>query len=176
MLIRLKKTRDGVVLTCLRDGGSVAVQRTRHGGFFALHDLMHYAVETTMGFRNAFFGLMAQGWGFDTFGDRADPRYLSMPDEAIVAEHLVDIITRGIRAPVWSDTELLVVWTDEINADLAASLHQHGRAAQPVEPSRLAAICRCFQDLASRWAQVPVGGHLELEFGADPATDSRRSR
>ena len=77
MLIRLKRVRDGVVLTCVRggEGGSVSVQRTGHGGFFALHDLKHHAVETTLGFRRAFFGLMAEGWSFETFGDRTDPRY-----------------------------------------------------------------------------------------------------
>ena len=48
MLIRLKKVRDGVVLSCIRDGGA-AVQRTGHGGYFALHDLMHYAAETVLG-------------------------------------------------------------------------------------------------------------------------------
>ena len=89
MIIRLKKVRDGVVLTCLRDQTSVAVQRTGHGGFFALHDLMHFAVEITLGFRHAFFGLMSESWDFETFGDKTDRRYKSMSEEADLAERLV---------------------------------------------------------------------------------------
>jgi hypothetical protein len=164
MLIRLKRTREGVVLTCLRDAGPAAVQRTAHAGFFALHDLMHYAVETTLGLNHAFFGLMAQGWDFSTFGDQSDPRYKSMPTEAVIAEHLVDILSRGIRENAWADPELLPVWTDEVNAELGASLARSGLPAYRVEPTRLGALCVAFRDLAERWAAVPVGGHLELEF------------
>ncbi len=164
MLIRLKKTRDGVVLTCVRDGGTVGVQRTGYGGYFALHDLMHYAVETTLGFGDAFFGLMAQGWDFATFGDRNDPRYRAMPAEAVIAEHLVDILTRGIRESAWRDPDLLAIWADDVNAELGASLGRAGLPAFRVEPASLAAICRAFRALADRWAAVPVGEHLELAF------------
>jgi hypothetical protein len=70
MIIRMKKTGEGVVLACLRDGGQPEVQRTGHGGFFALHDLLHYSVETTLGFGEGFFGLMASGWSFDELARR----------------------------------------------------------------------------------------------------------
>ena len=70
MIIRMKKTGEGVVLACLRDGGEPEIQRTGHGGFFALHDLLHYSVETTLGFDEGFFGLMASGWSFDDFTSR----------------------------------------------------------------------------------------------------------
>lgn len=164
MLIRLKKTREGVVHSCLRGDGSAAVQRTRHAGFFALHDLLHYAVETTLGFGRAFFGLMAEGWSFETFGDRADPRYRSMPAEAVVAEHLVAIISRGLREGAWADPDLLRVWCDEVNAELAVELARLDLAAFRVEPARLAAICRAFQSLAQRWTAVPIGEHMELLY------------
>lgn len=169
MLIRLKKTRDGVVLSCIRGDGSAAVQRSGHGGYFAFHDLMHYAVETALGFRDAFLGLMDQGWDFATFADHDDPRYKAMPDEAIVAEHLVDIITRGIRESVWNDPDLLRLWTDEVNAELETALGRSGRTAVRVEPERLADICRVFRELVDRWAAVPVGEHMELVFPGSPA-------
>lgn len=167
MLIRLKKTRDGVVLSCVRADGSVAVQRTGHAGFFALHDLMHYAVETTLGLRRAFLGLMAEGWSFETFGDRDDPRYRSMPADAVVAEHLVDIISRGLRERAWADPDLLGVWCDDVNAELAGELAHTGLAPLRVDPDALAATCRAFHSLAERWAAVPIGGHLELPYPPD---------
>jgi hypothetical protein len=73
MLIRIKKIDDGVVMACLRDGHEAEVQRTRHGGFFALHDLLHYSVETVLGFDQAFLGLMASGWSFENFTRHDDP-------------------------------------------------------------------------------------------------------
>ena len=33
-----------------------------------LHDLIHYVVETTLGYREAFFGLLAAGWDIQDFG------------------------------------------------------------------------------------------------------------
>jgi hypothetical protein len=54
-------------LRCVRADGSATWQKqgTRHAAFFALHDLTHVAVESTLGFRNGFFGLVAQGWEID---------------------------------------------------------------------------------------------------------------
>lgn len=164
MRISLKKTTDGVVLACTRPDGAAVVQRTGHGGFFALHDLMHFAVETTLGIRNAFFGLVAQGWDFGTFGDHGDPRYQSMPDEAIFAEHLVDIITRGFSDSVWLDPDLVALWAEDVNRELTAALSRNGRTARRIEADPPACVCRCFRDLANRWAEVPVGGQLALEF------------
>ena len=70
MLIQLKKGRDGPsTLSCLRSDGS----RTwaKEHPFFPLHDLRHYAVESVLGFDEAFFGLIAAGWEIDDF---AKPR------------------------------------------------------------------------------------------------------
>lgn len=54
LLIRITKNRDGsAALSCGRADGSVTWQRHRgpRGQFFALHDLTHYAVETTLAAR-----------------------------------------------------------------------------------------------------------------------------
>lgn len=161
MLIRFKKVRDGVVLTCIREGGSPAVQRTGHGGFFALHDLMHYAVETTMGWRKAFLGLMAEGWAFETFGDREDPRYKAMPAETLWAEHLVAILSRKYSERAWEDEDLLPVFTEDVNSELSAAL---GDRVFHVERAHIAAVYRLFTELGKRWADVPMGEHLELVF------------
>ncbi len=70
--ITLTAHTDGnVVLQCERDDGSATWQRQqgRHARFFPLHDLTHYAVETRLGFRQGFFGLIAAGWDIeDTTG------------------------------------------------------------------------------------------------------------
>lgn len=66
-----KKTGGGGVLRCTREDGSVTWQKQpeRHAAHFALHDLTHYAVETALGYRNGFYGLIASGWEIeDTAG------------------------------------------------------------------------------------------------------------
>ncbi len=164
MLIRLKKLQDAVSLTCIRLDGSVETQRTAYQGFFALHDLMHYAVETTLGFRRAFLGLMAAGYSFSTFADKADPRYHTMPDEALWAEHLVNILSQHADNPARRDPELADAWTDDINQELAASLREGHRPPFQVSRLQLETIFAVFDRLKARWHDVAVGDHLELTF------------
>jgi hypothetical protein len=164
MVLRWKKVRDGVVLTCLRQDGSVETQRTAHGGFFALHDLMHYAVESVLGIDLAFYGLLRSGWSFATFSDHTDPRYAAMPREAVWVEHLVGILSRSQREECREDPELLVLFTDEINEGLRRETKEVAVSTRVLTPGEVRSICARFSQLAGAWASVPLGEHLELEF------------
>jgi hypothetical protein len=149
VLIEIVKRSDGQgLLRCTRDDGSVAWQKQKHAVHFAHHDLTHYAVETTLGFRNAFFGLVNQGWEFwDTTGKgERGP----IPPEAAVAEHMVGLLD-GERA---SGT----IWTLE-------EFHRSLPEAVP-KPSAetLATIRQRRSELFQQWAAVPVGQALELRF------------
>ena len=171
MLVRFKKTRDGVVLTCLRSAsrGGAAVQRSAHGGFFALHDLMHYAAETTLGRNRSFFGLLASGWDFSAFSDHDDQRYRTLPDEARTTEHLVAVLSRHAQDPAELGDDLLPLLTDEINRELVASLADSGLEPPVLTPAQVHAIFDRFANLARAWAATPIGDHLELLF-PDPDT------
>lgn len=71
LIIRIRKNADGsAILSCLRADGSVTWQRQTgtHGRFFPIHDLTHYAVETVLGHRRGFYGLVAEGWNVTDFG------------------------------------------------------------------------------------------------------------
>jgi hypothetical protein len=163
MLLRFKKVADGVVLACIRADGTAAVQRTGHGGFFALHDLMHYAAETVLVYDRAFLGLMAAGWDFSTFGDHDDARSRALPDQAGWAERIVSALSRADRLGVAQDPDLLPLLTEEINLETAGP---GPGACPPLTPSQVASIYSRFRALADQWGAVPLGGHLELPFPA----------
>lgn len=61
--MRVELRKSGI-LRCERADGSVTWQKHTAGSaaFFGFHDLTHFAVETVFGYRNGFFGLIAQGW------------------------------------------------------------------------------------------------------------------
>lgn len=160
MVIRMKKVRDGVVLSCLREGGGVDVQRTGHGGFFALHDLMHFAVETTLEAQEAFFGLMAAGWSFEAFSDKNDPRYATLPTEAIHVENLVGLLLQRLSDRSWEDPELAPVMAEDVSREMAVIM----AVPLAIEAADLTRIFRRFWELAARWKALPQGEHLELEF------------
>ena len=84
-----KRTDRGAVLKCLRDDGSVTWQRVddKHAAYFPLHDLTHYAVETELGFRRGFYGLIGEAWDIaDTTGKTGRG---PLPNEALEVEYLV---------------------------------------------------------------------------------------
>jgi hypothetical protein len=147
------------VLRCLRADGSVTWQRqdARHAAFFALHDLRHFAVETVLGFRRGFYGLVADGWDIaDTTGKGARG---PLPPEALVVEHLVGLLDRervGGAAPMSAA---------DVEAQLAALAGQ-GRIGAWRAPSdaELAAVRACAESLHDAWAALPPDEAVELAF------------
>src|SRR6266566_4183809 len=71
IVIRIKKSADGrSALSCTRADGTTTWQSLKgnQAAFFPRHDLTHYAVETVLGHRKGFYGLVAAGWDLSDFG------------------------------------------------------------------------------------------------------------
>ena len=155
LTIRLKKTADAKpVLTGVRADGSSAWQHSNTA--FPIHDLVHYSVESVLGFRDAFFGLVAQGWGFEDF--RSPWPRGQLPAEALVAEALVGEIWRTFLM-----RESLSA--AELNERVSSHRRQAGLdEARVVSDLELAAIQERLAGVAARWRALPPGGTLELTF------------
>jgi hypothetical protein len=163
----LKKKRDGVnVLSCVRADGSTSWQQ-HQGPFFVHHDLTHYAIETTLGLRRAFYGLLAGGWEFTDFGTPWP--HGKFPEDAMaeltLAEHLAGAfdLERATGAPVEAGV---------FNAMLAQRCEEAG-IANPLSviEEDLTRIRATYAELIARWFATPAGETLELPF---PATGSAR--
>src|SRR5712691_8174 len=88
MMIQLKKGRDGPsTLVCVRPDGTRAWRKVHP--FFPVHNLTHCAVESVLGFEEAFFGLVASGWSIDEFEARGAAARL--PVEALWAENIAGL-------------------------------------------------------------------------------------
>lgn len=158
--VRLSRRADGaVVLRCRRADGTETWQRqdARHADFFAFHDLRHLAVETVLGFRRGFYGLIAEGWAIEeTTGKGARG---PLPEEARLAEHVVGLLDRervGGAPPLSAEA---------FNAELDA-LARQGRIgeARHVTAEELDRVRARAQELHEAWARVGAGGELELSF------------
>jgi hypothetical protein len=152
--IEIVKQPDGAgVLRCTRQDGSVTWQKqAKHAAHFALHDLTHYAVETALGYRCGFFGLIAQGWDMeDTTGKGARG---PVPAEAIEVERIVGLFDseRGSGA-IWT--------TEEFNEF----------APRRLTSAEIQAVRSLRSALFQRWSAVAPGQKLVLPFG-----ESRASR
>lgn len=159
LIIRLKRHADGSAsLTCLRSNGTVTWQRQQgaQAGFFPRHDLTHYAVETTLGHRRGFFGLVADGWDLSDFG----PPW-----------------PKG-RIPSGSDPAELIVGFLDVEratghamsaADFNEKMRIHGDgngvfAHATLSKGDLDRIRARMRELFACWAAVPESGVLELAF------------
>lgn len=160
MRIQWTKRKDGdVVLRCQRPDGSVIWQRQtgRYASFFPLHDLTHYAIETTLALRQGFYGLIASGWTFSDF-DKPWPRG-RLPLDAAVAEFLVGCFDQERASGV--------PWTaKQLNESGAAYLAQGKRTeAWPVlTDEQLDRVRTTFRRVLARWHAAAAGQTLELSF------------
>ncbi len=153
MRILVHHRPDGIaILRCERADGSVTWQRhtSKNSRYFPPHDLTHYAVETTLGLCDAFYGLVARGWDLADFG-APWPRG-KLPPEATMAEFLVGCL----------DLERLqgeLQMAEEINA---RGVDQCGDAWRAVTDEELARIRALAKELVARWLALPPDGEIEL--------------
>ncbi len=151
LTIQITKRPDGAgVLRCTRADGSVTWQKQtgRHAAFFALHDLTHFAVESVLGFKQGFYGLLAAGWDIeDTGGKGARGR---LPLEAVEVERIVGLFDTERGSGVFLTAE-----------DYATFATPDMRR---LSDDDIAKVRARRGELFSRWAAVAPGEALELKF------------
>ena len=154
-----KRTDGGAVLKCVRSDGTVTWQKQEgaQGAFFPLHDLTHYSVESELGIRNAFYGLVADGWDIeDTTGKGARG---PLPPDAVFVEHVVGTLD--------SERASGTRWTaEEFNDSLARSASNSGGkfAARRLTDDDLARIRKRRAELFQQWHALRPGQTLSLDF------------
>lgn len=152
--IEIVKRADGAgLLRCTRPDGSVTWQKQteRHAVHFTYHDLTHYALETTLGYKQGFFGLIASGWNIDdTTGKGAKG---PLPAEASEVESLVGLFD--------SERGSGTLWTADEFAQFAPPT-----LSRKLDDRAIGAVRAARAEMFRRWAGVETGGALELEFTA----------
>ena len=160
LTLRFAIKRDGTpVLSLTRRDGTVAWQR--QGFFFPVHDLTHYAVETVLGLRQAFWGMMADGWEFTDFGTPWPRGPMPNLPEALLAECIAGWFDSTRASGV--EPELA-----DLNAHLAGVFARHGQPAPRVLAVDAFARIRGMRDeLAAHWHALAPGEAMELAFPAE---------
>jgi hypothetical protein len=159
IVIRIKKGKDGrTALSCTRADGTTTWQRQlgAQAAFFPKHDLTHCAVETALGLRQGFYGLVSAGWDFSDFGSPW-PRG-KLPPEANISEMIVGffdlerrIEERGIAA--------------DLNQKLAEYCAANGLPARlHFTEDDLARVRAKRAELFAQWDAVLPGNALEVVF------------
>ena len=159
--VEFEKRGDGdVVMRCTREDDSTTWQRNAgaRASFFAFHDLTHLAVERTLGRRDGFYGLIAQGWNIDDTEGKG-PRG-ELPATTVEIENLVGLFDRERAAGPG------VEWTpQEINSAAAEYAKLHNRPAPtPITDAEISAIRSDIRALHKEWAQTAPGTTMRTLF------------
>jgi hypothetical protein len=159
IVIRIKKGKDGrTALSCTRADGTTTWQRQEgaQATFFPKHDLTHYAVETALGHREGFYGLVSAGWNFSDFGNPW-PRG-RLPVEASISEMIVGVLDMERRIGELASAE-------ELNQKLAEYAVENGVPKhRPLTDEDLDRIREKRAEVFAKWDEVPPGEALEVPF------------
>ena len=142
-------------ITCIRDDGSITWQTYGpHSDFFAIHDLTHYAVETELGYKHGFFGMIAQGRDINDFGPGSAA---SLHPEAFHAEMLAGLLStaegNGARLTY-----------EEIKSTIDQHTSEKGIAPIELAGDQLDKIRRRITDLVKQWRLQNFDRPMLLEF------------
>jgi murein tripeptide amidase MpaA len=159
LIIRIKKTADGrSSLSCTRPDGSATWQSMKNAqaAFFPRHDLTHYAVETVLGHRRGFYGLVASGWDLTDFGTPW-PRG-PLPRESVLSEMIVGFLDLERASGEFARAA-------DVNQRLEEFCTENGLAdPQVLTDDDLSAVRRRRGELFATFDAVEPGGALELVF------------
>lgn len=158
----LKKRSDGgSALTLERaDGSRVWQRQDRHAEFFASHDLTHYAVESVLGIRHAFYGLIADGWDFSSF-EKPWPRG-PLPADALWVERFVSLLdVERFQRSVGGDQFTAAECNEQLGDAVMRTLTE----------GDLEAIRACRDECFVAWEATPVGETLSLRLLLTPSAE-----
>jgi hypothetical protein len=162
--IQLTRRADGSVVFALHRADGTTTWQKRTGPtaeFFAVHDLTHLAVESVLGLRRAFYGLVLEGWELGDFG-HPWPRG-PLPPDALAAEVIVGCFDTQRAAG-----ERLTA--EQCNASAESWFAANGGApVVRVTDAHLDRIRAMLSEQVWQWQALAAGGTLEVEFLPPPA-------
>ncbi len=142
-------------MTCTRDDGSVTWTEL-WPGFGGEHDLTHYAVESVLGYTDAFFGMLARGRDIDSFGTRDGVRDTYSYEETW-AEHIVGTLQ-------FSQSGDAGLSYDAFCEALSIAGQQYQLDPPVISAETLRDIRARITELVTAWRGLPRGEQIYLPF------------
>jgi hypothetical protein len=154
--------------TIVRDDGVRFVLRGPDCTFAVPHDLAHYVVERALALDEGFWGRVAAGGVFPGMSfidgrrkpkaaERSKARVKANAGRLSEAEVLVRIFCETIEEGHGEASPVLSRRLEERRIPA-------GRATSRVGSAEIADIFERYRELRSRWANLPVGGSIELSW------------
>jgi len=120
------------------------------------HDLAHFAVESQMGFRDGYWGKIAEGFDFSTYNLPDETRPFSISEEGYHAEYLATLVQTAASSGGWNDAYETMLRTASNTAGLPFP------DSLPTE--KRDSLVNYTKMLYQQWDWLPVSAALELYF------------
>ena len=138
----------------IRDDGSETWMAS--DDFFIRHDLSHYAIETILQFKTAFYGMIQNGMDIRDFENKEKRKALLITAEAWYAENMANLFLMETKNGNFEDFNSISSQTlAEMNLPFPALL---------LNDDDLNTIRNYLQQLLFQWNQLPTGDTLRLNF------------
>lgn len=152
-----KNSPKRAILRCIREDGSDTWSRLHPN--MEYHDLAHIAIEKSLGLKLSFFGLVAMGYNISDFELPEDKkpeglRGISIPEEAIITEHLVNLL----MVERFSDGQ-----DEDFIPQLKTILQERNLSFPPyLTENTLSVVRTAYDSLISQWQALPNGDSLHI--------------
>ena len=155
MLLQLTKNSDKAhVIKYIRDNGTETWMYSND--FFVIHDLSHYAIEKTLGYTTAFYGMLNNGMAIQDFEDREKRNALLITDEACYAENMANLFLMEIAQGDFEDF-------NTVSREAFITINQ--KYPPPVlKDAEIKNIRNYLKQLILQWKDLPIGNSLQLTF------------
>ena len=148
-----KRENSDHIISCKRNDGSVTWMH--NSPFFITHDICHYALETVLKLKKAFYGLVSSGIAIKDFDVPRERRTVQLTDEAIFAEQMVNLLT--------------IEYSQGIMENLPATIKEIcKKSGLPVVPEiserQLEEIRKLYDQLMNQWNVLQAEETMTLIF------------
>lgn len=160
MKIEFKKRKQGTsVMICTRVDGTTTWSANKTD-FFIYHDLIHYAVESTLGYQQAFYGLIAEGINVPDFELDKSERPIKLSTELPTKASQTEVIVSLLQAE-----QLQHYRDDDFLSTLRQTLEQHGLPySSDLTQQKLNLIRNLINELFNKWQQLQENESIQLSF------------
>lgn len=160
MLVRFTKGLPAApadALTCVRRDGTATTSAMARQGILP-HEAFHFVVETTLGWHDAFFGLIARGGDLEEVNDRlhGQNRPWAKFTQALQAEALVACLEAGQWAGAPDPADFA--------AALVANSRRRGVVPPDINAEELEHVRVALRAFGAAWRPLAPGESLERRF------------
>lgn len=152
MRIRFTRGRNKPdAVSCFRADGTSTYSK----GSLAVHDLVHYAVETELDLHESFYSLVERGVDISAFNAPRSEWTFEVSDEAGLTEFIVNAFQmEQVNGEPYAD----------LNTELRRMCEQNGHRSIEIPHEAIARVREAVATLLGQWNATEPGEHFELSW------------